>query len=310
MRMKKMLTEYFTFSKKETYIAVVILIITSVFIFLPYIFSTKKQKQPLDAAVAKIAGIELAKKDSANGDENDGTENKYPNNRYYNKSANADTKITPFQFNPNTIDEAGFHKLGLSDKLIKTILNFRSKGGSFRTAEDIRKIWGLKKEDADILVPYISIAAKPTDNKFNNFNNKNFSKPAPKNIDINTATVEDFKALPAVGNTAYKIVKYRERLGGFLSVNQIKETYGLTDSVYQSMLPYLSFSSANIQKLNINTLSDFELGKHPYISKDIAKAIAIYRTQHGNYLKVEDIKKIVFINQAMFQKIAPYLTVE
>ena len=76
------------------------------------------------------------------------------------------------------------------------------------------------------------------------------------------------------------------------------------------MLPYLSLTSINIQKININTASDFDLGKHPYISSDIAKAIAIYRKQHGNYSKIEDVRKIVFINQAMYQKIAPYITVE
>ena len=109
---------------------------------------------------------------------------------------------------------------------------------------------------------------------------------------------------------AYKIVKFREKLGGFININQIKETYGLTDSVYQAMQPFLSFSNTNIQKININTANDFDLGKHPYISSDIAKAIAIYRKQHGNFSKIEDVKKIVFINQQMYQKIAPYITVE
>jgi competence protein ComEA len=311
--MKKFIKDYFTFSRKETYAGIVILLITAMFIALPYYFSNKKKKEPLDAAVAKVAAIQLAAKDSNGVDANDEYSNKYASNKYnnYNKTSTTSNTITPFEFDPNIIDEIGWHKLGLSDKLIKTILNYRGKGGSFRTPEDIRKIWGLKKEDADILVPYVTIAAKPSNNKFNNnYAAKTYEKPKPTIVDINTATVEEFRALPGVGNTAYKIVKYREKLGGFLNINQIKETYSLTDSVYQAMQPYLKFSSTDIQKLNINTLSDFELGKHPYISNDIAKAIAIYRKQKGNYSRVEDIKKIVFINQTTFQKIAPYLTVE
>jgi len=303
--MKRIIQDYFTFSRKEAYISVVLVIIIAIFIALPYYNSNKMKKEPIDSAIAAIASISLTTKDS---NEVDVFENKYPS---YSNKITTNYTITPFEFDPNLIDETGWHKLGLPDKTIKTILNYRNKGGSFRTAEDIRKIWGLKKEDADILVPYITIAAKESFNKNNSaYPYKKYEKPLPQVIDINTATLENFRALPAVGNIAYKIINYRERLGGFISINQIKETYNLTDSIYQAMLPYLKISTTNIQKLNINVLTDFELGKHPYISKDIAKAIEIYRKQHGNYNKIEDIKKIVFIKQTTYQKIAPYITVE
>jgi competence ComEA-like helix-hairpin-helix protein len=64
------------------------------------------------------------------------------------------------------------------------------------------------------------------------------------------------------------------------------------------------------KKININIASEYELSMNPNISRDIAKAIIIYRNQHGNYQKIEDLKKIVFINEEMFRKIAPYLTVD
>jgi DNA uptake protein ComE-like DNA-binding protein len=285
-------------------------LITAVFLALPYISSNKKKREPVNPELAKVASTNLFVKDTNASNDFDDDKPAYKN---YSKNnyKNPNYTITPFNFDPNTLDENGWNKLGLPEKTIKTILNYLGKGGKFKSAEDIRKIWGLKKEDADVLIPYISIAAKPTDNKFNNvYAGKNYAKSAPSVIDINTATVDDFKRLPAVGNTAYKILKFREKLGGFININQVKETYGLTDSVYQAMLPYLSLTSTNIQKININTASDFDLGKHPYISSDIAKAIAIYRKQHGNFSKIEDVRKIVFINQAMYQKIAPYITVE
>ena len=310
--MKKFIKDYFTFSTKESYAAITLLIITAIFIALPYFFSSKKNKEPLNASLTRVAGIQLAANDRSklSGNEENGYE-RHSNPYNYKNTTKAVNKITPFEFDPNTIDEYGLHKLGLSDKLIKTILNYRSKGGYFKTAEDIRKIWGLKQEDAAILIPYISIVAKPYGNKFSNQAiAKSYEKLKPAIVDINTATVDDLKALPALGNTAYRIIKFREKLGGFIGVNQIKETYGLSDSVYQLILPYLSFSTVTIQKININTASDIELAKHPYISNDIAKAIVIYRKQKGNYNRVEDVKKIVFINQAAFVKIEPYLTVE
>jgi DNA uptake protein ComE-like DNA-binding protein len=310
MAMNKIIKDYFTFSKKETFAALILVLIIAVFIALPYINSNSKKREPINPELAKVASTNLFVKDTNASDdfENDKVNYKsYSNSNY----KNANYTLTPFNFDPNILDENGWNKLGLPKKTIKTILNYLGKGGKFKSAEDIRKIWGLKKEDADVLIPYITIVTKPTDSKYSNtYTNKNYTKPAASIIDINTATVDDFKRLPAVGNTAYKILKFREKLGGFVSISQIKETYGLTDSVYQAMLPYLSIASTNIQKININTASDFDLGKHPYISNDIAKAIVIYRKQHGNYSKIEDVRKIVFINQAMYQKIAPYITVE
>ena len=307
--MKKILKDYFTFSKKESIAVLIILSITAIVIALPYFYSSKKAKEPVNAELAKIATATIFIKDSTNNANNDEGNYRHKNYSYAKKETETHT-INPFTFDPNTIDENGWHKLGLPDKTIKTILNYRSKGGKFKTAGDIRKIWGLKKEDADILVPYITIASATVNNKYPTNYNKNFAKATPTIIDINTETVEEFKQLPAVGNIAYKIIKFREKLGGFISINQIKETYNLTDSVYTAMLPYLSYKPFTLAKININTASDFELGGHPYISKDVAKAIVIYRTQHGNYAKVEDIKKIVFIKQDVLNKIAPYLTVE
>ncbi|MFY7965244.1 MAG: helix-hairpin-helix domain-containing protein [Chitinophagaceae bacterium] len=308
--MKKIIKNYLTFSKKEAIAAFVIIAIALLFICLPYIFSAKKDKQPVDTSLAKTAAAKVIERDSNVADFVE-TDYKSSYNNNFESKKNASYTITPFAFDPNTIDENGWHKLGLPDKVIKTILNYRSKGGYFKSAEDIRKIWGLKKEDADELIPFITINTKPINNKFNNtYSNKTYEKTAPSIVEINTASVDDFKRLPGVGNTAYKIVKFREKLGGFISINQIKETYGLTDSVYQAMQPFLALSNVHIQKININTTSDFDLSKHPYISNDIAKAIVIYRKQHGNFNKIEDVKKIVFINQQMYQKIAPYITVD
>ncbi len=303
--MKKIFHEYFSFSRKESVAAITLAIIIALIISLPYYFANKKAKEPVNAEFAKIASNAVAASDSAANDE---VEER--SNFKYNKKEVESYTINAFEFDPNTIDENGFAKLGLPQKLIKTILNYRGKGGKFYKPDDFRKIWGLKQEDADKLVPYIVINTPNSSNKFNsNFSAKNNVKVI-SSIDINTASVNDFRQLPGVGNLAYKIVKYRDKLGGFLSINQVRETYDVTDSIYNAMLPYLTLQTTTINKLNINTANDFELGGHPYISKEIAKAIVIYRTQHGNYKTVQDLKKIIFIKKDIVDKIAPYLTTE
>jgi competence ComEA-like helix-hairpin-helix protein len=228
-----------------------------------------------------------------------------------------------FPFDPNTLDASGFKRLGLQDKIINTIIKYRSKGGQFRKPDDLRKIYTLSKEDADRLVPYVQIAGQQPNFTGSDKIATDFTKPKPAVIDINTATAEQWKALPMVGDVlASRIVKFRDKIGGFTSVAQVKQTYGLSDSAFKAIEPYLKLSSippkaaiaektnADSKKININTASLNQLKSNPHIPEEIAQAIIIYRTQHGNYNTVEDVKKIVFITDETYRQIAPYIVVE
>ena len=254
----------------------------------------------LAAQIAKLQP-EMAVKDSVN----DGFVHHFePSNSV------VETKFELFTFDPNTLDAAGWKRLGLRDKTINTIFNYRNKGGKFRKPEDISKIWGLKLQEAERIIPYARIDAPQ-----NNYGKSSFGNaPSAKVItivDINSATPEEMRNIPGMENgLQYRIAKFREKLGGFISIEQVKETYGITDSAFAAMLPFLKLNNANVLKLNVNTASDMELNAHPYITRPVAKAIALYRIQHGNYQTVADIKKIAFIKEDVFQKIAPYLTVE
>lgn len=150
-----------------------------------------------------------------------------------------------FYFDPNTLDAEGFKKLGLRDKTINTLLNYRNKGGHFKTAEDIRKIYGLREDEANRLIPYVRIE-NDSSKEGSAIATESISekpKPAIKKVDINTATEEDFKSLPGIGVVLSKrIVKFRNSIHGFKSVNDISKTYGLSDSTFQLILPYLTIS--------------------------------------------------------------------
>jgi len=298
MAIKKVIKDYFIFSGKERTAAIILLVLIGVFIALPYLIKVKKHLPPMEDAVQKLPKV--------------GTDSGYHRKEYATKYApypsQENSVFEPFNFDPNTIDEAGWHKLGLRDKTIHTILNYRNKGGQFREADDIKKIWGLRPEEANRILPYVQIKA--------DFKKKEYAPyhaivNKPKIVDINTATVEELRIIPGMGNgMVYRMLKYKERLGGFLSIDQVKETYGMNDSSLALMLPFFKLNSEILTKININTATDYDLSSHPYISKDVAKAIVLYRIQHGNYKKVEDIKLIVFIKETLYQKIAPYLSVQ
>ena len=228
---------------------------------------------------------------------------------------------TTFFFDPNTISAAEWEKLGVRPKTVQTILNYRAKGGTFKTPEDLDKIFGLSDKDVQRLMPFVQIAQQnlPASNGSGHttyLHNNNFSEkyPAKNNnimLNINTADTLNWKLLPGIGpGYARRIVNYRQKLGGFNSVEQVAETYGLPDSVFQKIKDRLQFTETKVQKININTATAEMLFAHPYISKNLANNIVQYRNQHGLYKSAEDLKRLALMNNDNYLKISQYLTTE
>jgi competence ComEA-like helix-hairpin-helix protein len=132
----------------------------------------------------------------------------------------------------------------------------------------------------------------------------------PKEVDINKADTTVFMALPGIGSKlAARIVKYREQLHGFFSVEQVAETHGLADSTFRKIRKWLVVKDTTIQKININKATIEEL-KFPYINYNLANAIYQYRQQHGDYKNLQDLQKIVLVNDSLLNKLSPYLSLE
>jgi len=136
------------------------------------------------------------------------------------------------------------------------------------------------------------------------------SRKEVKAVDINTGDSTAFEALPGIGATlAMRIIRFREKLGGFYSVEQVKETFGLADSTFSRIRPYLQFINySGVRQININTATMDELKAHPYIRYNLARVIINYREQHGFFATVEDLKKITAIDAMQYEKLKAYLT--
>jgi competence protein ComEA len=228
----------------------------------------------------------------------------------YPGSATPFASTSVFKFDPNSLNAEGWQKLGLREKTIKTILNYTSKGGRFRQTEDLKKIWGMPEGFYERVKDYVDI--EKVEEKESGDTKKDFRKFEKKNIsiDINEADTTAWIALPGIGSKlAARIVNFREKLGGFYSVDQVGETFGLPDSTFQKIKTFLN-GGGSVKKININTLTKDELKTHPYIRWNLANAIVEYRNQHGKFLNIESIKNIAAINEDVFRKIAPYLATE
>lgn len=323
MKWQEFVKDYLNFTRHERIGIIVIVAILILVIILPGIWPKPNNSviQHSDttwfAAIKKLE-IKSTDKSDLNNDPTDGDANSYVYDRRPNSSSDF-LKGELFLFDPNTISYDDWKKLGLKNKLIGTIQNYIKKGGHFYKSDDLQKIYGINKDEYERLAPYIRIESKREAKNFakenlkqNEFQNTSSNTNSRyKVIDINSADTSDFISLPGIGSKlALRIINFRDKLGGFYSIDQVREIYGLQDSVFQKIKQYLKLENISIKKININTATLDELKTHPYIKYSLANPIVAYRNEHGLFSKIEDIKKVMTITEDVFIKIAPYLTIQ
>jgi competence ComEA-like helix-hairpin-helix protein len=236
-------------------------------------------------------------------------------------------------FDPNLASIDDLLKLGIPKKTAYMITHYREKGGKFRKKEDLKKIYGMPEDIYYKLENYIVIpdnkvvasnivdkgvnnnpSANPSipntaiPNAYNNTTPKKFPAAAPVNIDINKSTMEDWTKLNGIGpGYAKRIVTFRDKLGGFCNVDQVKETFGLPDSTFQKIKTQLSVSPI-LKKINVNVATVEELKLHPYLKWNQVNIIVNYRAQHGGKIaNFEELKKIQGLPADVLEKVKPYL---
>jgi competence ComEA-like helix-hairpin-helix protein len=205
-----------------------------------------------------------------------------------------------FAFDPNQLPEDSLQLLPLPKSSLKGIVAYRSKGGKFRKAEDLKRLYGMNDSLYQALLPHLQLPqlTKPQKPTLNTI------------VDIQTASAEDLERLPCIGmRLAERIVEYRNRLGGFVRKEQIREVYGIRDSTWACIEPHLVFQSNAVRKLNLNTASEQDLQTHPYLRPIHIKAILAHRKRKGQFASLDELQIISEFNDLdrTFWKIKPYL---
>jgi competence protein ComEA len=130
-------------------------------------------------------------------------------------------------------------------------------------------------------------------------------------IELNSADTFELQRLRGIGSSfAKRIVKYRERLGGFTDKSQLMEVFGMDTARYHGVMANLAVNRDSIHKINLNIVTFKDLMKHPYFPFGITKSIILYRKDHKVFKNIEELKSIPGVNDSIFRKIRVYVKVE
>jgi len=296
--MRTWLNKYFGFSKSEfnglLLLIFIIIVLKSIPIIYVYLQPAEKDNPDL---LAEIKNISITNQESF-----------YPEKKlYHNYATSKAAKL--FAFDPNTLSQSGWEHLGLSPKQAQSIVNYRQKGGKFYRAEDLQKMYTISPELYAKLLPYVQIADPGDTKKTYAFEKKEFVKKALVIIDLNHADSMQLDAVKGIGPAfAKRILKYRERLGGFYKKEQLLEVYGLDSVKYEGIKDQVMVGKVDLRIININTATFNELKINPYLSYKQINAILQYRKQHGNFSNAADLQKVAILNAQAIEKVLPYIS--
>jgi len=298
--MRTWLNKHFGFSKGEFNGLLLLILIIVVLKTIPTVYNYYK---PLDKdnpnLLAEIRKIKVTDPDNFH----------YTRDRIEESGPKIASKL--FNFDPNKIDIEDWKTLGLSVKQAQSIINYRNKGGKFYKPEDLQKMYTISPEMYKKLLPYVQIENQDSSypKKDFQYEKKEYVKKALVIVDINQADSVQLDEIKGIGPAfANRILKYRERLGGFYKKEQLMEVYGLDSAKYSEIKDQVSISSVKLKTVNINAAVFNDLKTNPYLSYKQINAIIQYRKQHGNYSNANDLKKVVILNQEVIEKIIPYIS--
>lgn len=201
-------------------------------------------------------------------------------------------ELHPFPFNPNTISEEEWLQMGLTDRQVRNIMNYKAKGGKFYSKNDLAKLYTISEEDFAQLEPYIVLPEVSRGASNKTFSKKQEKpsyeeKPKPEKkpipvVDLNTVDSTTLVELPQIGPyTAVRIIEFREKLGGFVDKEQLRDVKGMDDARFAAIQPYINLGAVELRKVDVNRADFKTLVHHPYLSYEQVKRIFNQREQRG-----------------------------
>lgn len=242
-------------------------------------------------------------------EELDRIENEIIHKKESNRS-DKDTKRKRFQppgskFDPNLYTLNDWMQLGLSEKQSNVVLKFTQYG--IHSNEELEKIFVIPEE---LFLLIKDSTYYPVKHESVKIIEESDQKRFTGVLELNGAKSDELVQLSGIGPYySKKIVEYRERLGGYVRKEQLLELWKFDAKLLEQIEGQLSIDLNNVRKLNINQEEVDKLANHPYISYKVANSIVNIRKQHGDFKSIEDIKMSKLIDEELFVKLKPYITI-
>lgn len=205
-----------------------------------------------------------------------------------------------FPFNPNDIDSAGMIRMGVDTKTASQWLAYRKAGGIFYEKDDLLRLYAITKQQYLDLEPYIQLERQRDLKGWNDYDA--YEKPQIEHVVLNEADSAALEALPGIGPVyANRIIAYRDRIGGFDSVPQLMEVYGIDQTTLEKVTHYMTVgtkperkevASAKAIVVELNQADSLQLVALRGIGPVFAKRIMKYRDQLGGFHKVSQLNEV------------------
>ena len=313
------MSDFFYFRKEDRKVIVVLAIIAIFCVGVMLVvnaFKSKDEPKKASALTENIMPNSIHKEEGVSNSEE--------------KSLSEPKASKLFAFDPNTIDSTTLVSFGIKAWKVKNFIHYRKAGKVFHSADDMLDTYGWTEEDIKPLRPYIHIgkayqkdvypqisesrkehegSATPVVEKESAYKDslrRYMSNKFKEHtlVDINTADTTLLKRIPGIGSHfAKSIVRYRDKLGGFINVEQLAEI----NNFPMETLDWFSVSTPQIKKININKADFKQMAAHPYIGYDNTKRIKNYVRLDGYIKSVEQLRSLGFFTDEELERLLPYL---
>jgi DNA uptake protein ComE-like DNA-binding protein len=279
-------------SKRNRQGVYVLISICLLVVFIPRLIDLFAPEQSIVIESQEIAQLKKAFRDKE-------VNNKRPNhhqNRF---------RVPPCKFNPNDYSLKEWMHLGLTEKQANVVLKFTKHGVG--SNEELSKIFVISESLYQLIkdstvYPTAGLFSKPR-------NSEVIKKEKFKPVDINAASQSDIESIPGIGPFyAKNILRYRDRLGGFVRKEQLLEVWKMDEAKYLSIKEFIRVDPQSVNKIKLNTASAEELKSHPYLNWNIANSLIKIRERKGGFKSIEEIKESILVDEELFNKLNPYVS--
>jgi competence protein ComEA len=299
--MRKIISEYFSFSSRELkslfFFLIILFIVIVLRIIMPKIQSTEIVVDP------ELLNELYAFSESFTQSVEPIIENKPAPDKIENK-----TQLTFSYFDPNIITKSELIDFGIPGRIAENVVKYRKAGGSFKNKEDILKIYGMKEVAGEEILKWIRIAEAEME-VFPEVAEIKDDSSLLLPVELNSCSFRSLIGIiPDDSRLVSRILNYKDLIGGFYSTRQLMEVYGMTEEIFDSINEYISIDTSLIRKISL-TRSDYStIIRHPYLKKNDVDLIFRYRKFAGEEANFQEIKDLKILPDSVLGLIAPYIT--